>query len=233
MIKNDNLLIATGWYSDGKGHKSKWNRSRQCVQPGWLREVWQPYIERFIIPVQYYVYISNCTVLPDTMGEHFEYNFGYEAAAKLDGRHDFQCSVLMGAMYAYCNGFDFCYIEQDCLVYGLDRALEFAKGHKICFGFGDGISLNRGWAEQSFMWVRNDYLPTFIGRGCELRIHETQGLPVPEVMWMELYGEDFTAWPYGWGRKRPADFWERAGDYEFFYLQQVTDGEIEKFLKLV
>lgn len=231
--KYNNLLIATGWHSDGTGHRSKWNRSKQCTEPDWLMGIWLHYIERYIKPAKYHVYISNCSVLPNIVGDKFEYNFGHVKSELLDPRHDFQCSVLMGAMYAYLNGFDFCYVEQDCLIYHIDKALEFAKDHKICFGFGDGISLNRGWAEQCFMWVRNDYLPTFIERGCHQRIHESNGLPVPEVQWMALYGTDFTAWPVGYGRKRPADFWKWAPDkLDWWFLQQITDDDINKFLWL-
>ncbi len=139
-------------------------------------------------------------------------------------KHEFgwYASVLMGAQYSIVNNCDMVYVEQDCLVYGLKEALDWAKGKKIVYGFGD-VSWCPGWAEQSFIYVSHEYLGAFLSilNGC--RIHENDRV-LPEISWHTLFKGVADFWPFGFGRKRPVDF-----NGNVFYAQQLRSEEIKEF----
>ena len=116
------------------------------------------------------------------------------------------------------------YIEQDCFVHGLEKALEFAKDKKICYGFGE-YSYNPDWAETSFVFVHKDFLDDFMIRILSSNAdRETEF--VTELLFHELFKDVFTPWPFGYGRKPVLDW-----NQEMFYKQQLTDKDIDKFLQ--
>ncbi len=59
------LLIATGWYSDPQKHEKYAGRSLKVLQPNWIKDYWQPYIERFVQPDHYFCYVSRCEIYPE------------------------------------------------------------------------------------------------------------------------------------------------------------------------
>ena len=132
---------------------------------------------------------------------------------------------MMGAQYALCCGCDFVYIEQDCLVYGLDRALAWAQGRDMVYGYGDPCQIIDGWAEHSFFFVSSGYIPNMLTAMNTQRVHETVGYPLPEIWWHNTFGSIADFWPFGYGRKRPIKW-----DGEAFYAQQLTDDELRGFL---
>jgi hypothetical protein len=132
-------------------------------------------------------------------------------------------SVIMGAQYSLLNKCDMIYIEQDALVYKLKEALDWAKGKKIVYGFGD-VSWSPGWAEHCFIWVSNEYLGTFLSilNGCRIQENDTV---LPEISWHTLFKDVADFWPYLYGRKRPIDF---DADVPM-YAQQIRADEIKQF----
>jgi len=226
-MKTNRLCIGTGWYADSKGH-SNLARSKRITEPDWLK-FWEKYLHRWIVPAAITCYVSNCEIFPN-LTPRFEIITGFDEAEKLDHRHDFHVSVLFGANYALWNGMDFLYVEQDCLVHRPDLALKFAEDKNIVYGFGPNASFNTGWAEQCLMYVSNDFLPEFLNRLNRLRFHE-DNLGVPERKWHDIFRDAAAFWPNGFGRKRPADFWEREKP-EWFYLQQLTDADVDGFFRL-
>ena len=86
-----------------------------------------------------------------------------------------------------------------------------------------------GWAECSLVWVRHNFLPTFIYRLMDSGFALLDGNgQKPEQLWMELFALNCTVWPFGYGRKRPIDFTKPV-----FYAQQLTDSEIVSFQRAI
>jgi hypothetical protein len=221
------LCIGTGWCSNKATEEKHSSRSRLCLQPEWFLKYWKLQIEKFIKPDVYFIYISKCDVMPKIEGFNIELCIGHDEVRNLDSRHDFHCSLMMPAQYAFCNGMDFCYIEQDCMVHGLDKALEFARDKKIVYGFGTQTSFVKDWAEQSFIYVSNDYLPEFIYKLNTNRFHESMTL-VPELNFHRQFKEDADFWPFGYGRNLKWINWNES----VFYAQQLRDSDIERFQSL-
>lgn len=233
----NNIIIGTGWCAREEGHNNP-KVSKILQQPDYLDKVWRAYIEAFVKPYKYFLYVSNCDIKPKLsmwMRRNCETVRNVKPERGQDHRHDWCASLMMGAEYALCNGCDFVYIEQDCLVYGLDKALEWAYGQNanIAYGFGENCSFYKGWSESSFFYVHNGFLPFFLDLFNRSRVHEWTKSPVPEVWWTNMFTRivDWHVfrvkhWPFGYGRKRPIDF-----DEEVFYAQQLTDGELNNFMK--
>lgn len=217
------ICLASGWcaFKKSRGDTAGWPHQ---YDPGYLKNVWKPQIEKFIKPDEYFIYISDCDIYPDTFNANVVY--GHDYAGELCHRHDWYSSVMMGAQYAFCNSMDFVYIEQDCMVHGLDKALEWAQGEKMCYGFGPNASLFPEWAEHSFVYIGLDYIPEMLYKINLPQIHthiDTAGR-VPETIWHRMFKDVATFWPFGYGRKRPIDF-----NQEVFYAQQLSEKEIAEF----
>jgi len=231
------LIISTGWYADNRGHNNP-GASKMLYRPDWFGKYWFPMISMSMelekLPEALFVYESNCEVrcdlteIPVTV--HVERVRNLTPAIQQDHRHDWFCSVMMGAEYALCNGCDLVYIEQDCFVKGLWKAIAYAQGIGHIYGYGRECSMGSGWAENSFMYVANDFLPEFLMVLNNRRWFEGKGSPMPEVMWHEVFKnyDEVSFWPFGVGRKRPIP-WED----EIYFAQQLTDGEIEKFAEVL
>ena len=148
--------------------------------------------------------------------------------------HSSYSGYMLAATYALANDMDWCYIEHDCLVFGLDKALAWARGNGIKLAYGyDPYTRTPGWVEQSFQFVANAYLPTYLERMTHSRLHEDTSDTTPELLYAELFEDDASHWPNGYGRTRPAGMgldWPLLVKDEWFYAQQLTDGEIDGFL---
>lgn len=230
---SNRLLIATSWYSDATIHNRYQHRSKKVLEPNWLRDYWQPYVERFVVPDRYFCYVSNCDIMPyeDTFAasSNWEYVVGYDYAKKLDHRHDYHAALMLSLQYAFCNGMDWLNLEQDCLCYGLDKVLEWANNNindkLIIYGW-DPWWYRPGWAEQSLMYVPRLTIPAVLYIINNARVHENLA-GCPEVNWHQLFCNSFISWPFGYGRCEVKDW---SG--EMFFKQQVTDREIDNFLGL-
>ena len=226
MIRND-IIIGTGWYSDNKRkHHLNQTASKKPYYENWFPDYWQPQIEKYLIPRKYICYSCLCDNLPNFYFDKWELILASEQTIGLPHRYNYHAALLMGAVYAYSNSTSYLWIEQDTLIHGLDKALEIAKDKKICYGFSDKCTFKDGWAAQSFIYVGNDYLPTFINKLTESRIHESR-FPVPEMIFHDLFKQDATDWNTGYDRKPITDW-----SLPFFYAQQITDIEIDKLIKL-
>ena len=176
------------------------------------------------------MYSCDCPVKPVFHNlDRIEIVYASRNASLLDHRHGFHSGVMLGLQYALCEGLDFLYIEQDCMVYGLDKAVDWARTNirdrLIVYGFTPWC-FHPGWAEQSLMFVPNQAIPAVLWIINTARVHEiNQG--IPEMIWHNLFQNCFVAWPFGYGRHCVND-WEQP----MFFKQQLTDSEIEKFLKL-
>ncbi len=214
--------LCTGWCA--------FNEKRSCnlgdgavYKPDYFDKVFFPYHLKQVEFDSTFVYTSKSDYDPYYY-EHIPRNVSSIIYAK-NLKHEFgwYASVMMGAQYSLVNKCDMIYVEQDCLVYGLREALDWAKGKKIVYGFGD-VSWCPGWAEHSFFYVSNEYLGTFLSilNGC--RIHENEKI-LPEVSWHSLFKDVADFWPFGTGRKRPIPF-DSDGP---FYSQQLKTNEIREF----
>lgn len=225
------VIISTGWYAENVPERNRTVKnegvSKRLFDRDYLINIWRPYILRFIQPAGFLVYLSG-DVYPRTQPMDME--FILSRRPKDQNKHnDHAASMLMGAYYAYLNECDFMYIEQDCLVYGLDRALESVQDKSICFGGGE-FECSQGWAENSFVYVSYNFIPEFIERQNDIKFHafkDGEYRQTPEITFNDLYA-GFAHWPFGYGRKRPIDFNQKV-----FYAQKLTDPELDEFLRKV
>jgi len=225
-----NLCIGTGWCAHKEGHNNK-ERSKLQNYPAWLEGYWRRHIEAQIRPDALILYYSRCDIPADVLD--WENNLGEEVilsksrARELPYRHDWSASVLHGALYAYCNNMDYLYIEQDCMVHNIPAALEFAKNHPMCYGYGK-YSMYPGWAENCLIFVRRDSLSKFIARMVSCGIKDLDGSgTLVEQLFHNKFCDMMEPWPFGYGRIRPIDFTQPV-----FYAQQLTDTEIAQFMAL-
>ncbi|GEM_PF-2774697 len=223
------LCISTGWCAHKSGHNNA-SRSRLQNDELWMAQFWTPGVLKQVKPDRLVYYMSNCDISAKELYgvENAEFIYAARPAVELSYRHDWASSITMGAAYAYENGMDMLYIEQDCMVKNIPAVLEFAQDKPICFGYGEW-SMYPGWAECSLVWVRHNFLPTFIYRLMDSGFALLDGnSQKPEQLWMDLFGLNCTVWPFGYGRKRPIDFTKPV-----FYAQQLTDSEIVSFQRAI
>jgi len=197
-------------------------------EPEWFR-TWTAYHEKQLDICKWIYYVSDCEVLPNVSNELTNTEVIYSAGnhGLNVHSHDAHASMLVPATYAYCNEMNFIYIEQDCLVKGLDSAIKWASDKDLCYGYGKW-SLSLGWAEQCFIWVRYEYIPMFVYLCMKSNIMnvDVHRKVIPEPMFHGLFKNIVTPWPFGVGRKRPIGF-----NDDIVYAQQLTDNELNEFLK--
>lgn len=227
--EQNRLLISTGWYADRERHKDYCQRSQLTFASNWFNDYWMPYIERFIVPDRYFVYSCQCPVKPvfDKINiDKVELVYASRDAALLDHRHGFHAGVMLGLQYALCEAMDFLYIEQDCFVFGLDKAVEWARTNiqdKLIIYGGYPYWFHDNWAEQSLMFVPNHAIPAVLYIINNARVHEDNS-GIPEVKWHHLFKDSARFWSFGYGRHK-VGYWNR----EMIYKQQLTDEEIKIF----
>lgn len=225
--------IGTGWCAFNDGRANNKTTSKKCYHSGWIENMWKPFHELYFMPSAYHIHVSNCEVEPllfSARNVFTQYTFSYDDVLTLPHSHDSQCSMIAGAQYAYCNEMHFIYIEQDCLVKGLDKAIKWALDNDVKIAFGSGEwSYNPTWIEPSFTFVHYDFLPQFISSMMFSNVKFADKTDkVPERVWSDLFGKSVTFWPFGYGRKGPVDMSEDA-----FYKQQLSDKEVEAFEKIL
>jgi len=217
------ICVGTGWYSDSKGHNNK-NVSTEMQGCNYLKNVWLQHIKRQIYAAAFVIYQSDCEnkifMVP-------EKNINVIQGLRPPTQHkhnDAAASMMASAMYAYCNEMSLVFIEQDCLVFGLRGAIEWARGKSIVYGttpYADDLS--RG--ENSFVFINYEFMPTFFERMFRLNWHVwDKSRDFPEVIWNDTFKEVGTRWPFGFGRRRPINF-----ELPMFYAQQLTDVELKQF----
>jgi len=221
----NDCVIATGWHSNGKSPNP--GVSEKCYKANWLLEYWIPFNLSQIHPADTSLYVSDCLIKPLGYDSFSNISFASLANDHYHTRHDWWSSVLSGAMYAYNNNLHLVYVEQDCFVWGLDKAIRWALDQKakICYGFGN-VSYRSGWSENSFTFVHKDFIDDFIIRAISSNADRSTDF-VLEILFHELYKDVFTPWPFGYGRK-PVQDW----NHEIFYKQQLTNNDIDKFMSL-
>ena len=213
-------LISMTWHSD-PNRKHKW--SETFYRPNYLTSIRHRVIDKQIKDYVNFIYLSGCKNSIDPLllgteitvrGQDHEFKKGYDSFV----------GMAAAVQYAYSNGMDYLYIEHDCLVHGLDKILSWAKGKRICYGYGE-YSFFPGWAEQSLVYMDHAFLPEFLIRLNNTNITTEQGV-VREIVWQKTFEDVFTPWPFGYGRKRPINFTD-----EVFYAQQLTDQELKNILE--
>jgi hypothetical protein len=216
------ICLCTGWC--GFHEQRRFNLGDGSVYAfDYLDKVFFPYHMKQVQFDARFVYESKSDIDPYYNHDIPESARSVIYAKNLKHHFGWFASVLMGAQYSLVNNCDMVYLEQDCLVFGLKEALDWAKGKKIVYGFGD-VSWCPNWAEHSFFTVSHEYLGTFLSilNGC--RIHENNDI-LPEVSWHSLFKDVASFWPYPYGRKRPIDFNLETP----FYAQQLRSNEIKEF----
>jgi hypothetical protein len=220
------LLIGTGWCAHKEGHNDP-RRSERQNDPDYLKNFWLPAVKRQVNSFLF-LYHSICNaVLVDEAKYFNNVIYSDEYAKLLPYRHDWAASNITAAAYAYANDMDYLFVEQDCLVVGLDKAVTLAREKGgIWYGYGDNASYRKGWAENCLIYVDNALLLAFI-RAMHA-IKDTQdGEPFLERRFHEELSKcegHIHYWPFGCGRLRPIPWNE-----EVFYAQHLTDEELDKF----
>jgi len=221
------LCIGTGWHSNGVGPRNS-IAPEQMYRPDYIESVWKPYIERFVKPIKYVVYQSECVAPAEIVSDDIQV-IKSSRSGTMHHNNDYVASYMAGAMYAFINECHFVYIEQDCLVYGLDKAIEWALKKPIVYGYGQ-YSPVHGWPETSFTFINWKYLSEFMEHGTQddwaFWTHEHDKPPFGEMRWRELYQCDAAFWPFGYGRSRPIDFTQ-----DIFYAQHITENEMQRFFE--
>lgn len=230
------VCIGTGWYSDNE-RKNKTNPlcSALYFDPDYLWDVWMPHVKCFVEPGAIVVYESVCELPLKALPSGVEIITGKRENVSrpylLGHPHDWGASIMMGAQYAYCNEMNFIYFEQDCLCYRLDKALEWAEGKNLVYGFGPLTSWQPGWAELSLIYVSCNFIPLFMRRLYEFQLHiwnfDFNRVKHPEICIHRLFQDVAEYWPFGYGRL-PID-WSQ----EVFYAQQMLDADLNKFKEKV
>jgi len=222
----DNLCIATGWHSNGVPANPM--TAIDVYRPDWLVK-WDE-LNHLPVAVPKILYISECSVMPyDTALELFNsVNYAVLANSYYHTRHDWSSSMLTGMMYAYNNNLDLVYIEQDCLVKNVAKAVQWARGNaaKMVYGFGE-VSYSPTWAEHCFVYISRNYVEDALIKALYYKIDREAKVFI-EVLWHELYREDSIYWPFGYGRKRVLDW-----NTDVFYKQQITSEDLEMFKRFL
>ena len=218
------VCIATGWHSNGISPNE--GVSESCYDFSWLSEWWTVNkIQENCNAAS--LYVSQCQIYPNRKNVNRFANVSY-AVLKNDtyhARHDSWSAMLSGAIYAYNNDLHLVYIEQDCFVHGLEKAIgiALAEDEPIFYGYGENASAQQGWAEYSFIFVKRDFLPSFISLIINIEADRVTN-PVPEIVFHDLFKDYFRPWPFGYGRL-PVKNWQG----EIFYKQQLSENDINKF----
>jgi hypothetical protein len=145
----------------------------------------------------------------------------------------FTRTVLLSAMYALCADADlFCYVEQDCVVYGHDMIGHALAGREPTVMIGarteGGVGLRRPQAlpmhQQSLMLVGRACLERFISG--LMTGPETDGELSPEAK-LERDCAPFEILGIPYGRSRPINF-----STPCFYAEHLTADELTRFCAL-
>lgn len=235
------VCVGTGWYSDNeRRNKTNSTCAAEFFDPNYLWRVWLPHVLRSIKPGAIFIYESICELplaqQPWRVAEKVEIVKGRRSNVSrpylLGDPHDWGASIMMGAQYAYCNEMDFVYFEQDCLCYSLDKALEWASGRNLVYGFGPLTSWQPGWAELSLIYVSYTFIPLFMRYLYDFKLHiwnrDFDRVKHAEICIHRLFRGIAEHWPFGFGRNVPIDW-----DQKVFYAQQMTAENLEKFKKKV
>jgi hypothetical protein len=231
-----NVLYATGWCAHNEGHKGLGRSARQS-ESNYLARYWFPMITCQVEAKVFHIYISDCDIKP-TGDIGIAIKKGDKVTVvtvdsptsvrSLPYRHDWAASALVAAGYALANDMDLCYIEQDCLVYGLDKAVKMAQEQGgFWYGYGENASYNSGWAANSFMFCEHWLLNNFIElmrriKDCDAALTKLEKEFQKNVNVFKPC--DIRHWPFGVDRLRPIPW-----DQEIFYAQQLNDEELDKF----
>ncbi len=219
------IVVSCGWCSFAESRKDSPADPIQYT-PSYLNAIWRQQIEKYVVPDEYFIYASKCDIYPDPL---FTPNIvrGHVYAREQQHRYDWYNSITVAGQFAFCNEMDLVIIEQDCLVHGLDKALEWARGKDMVYGYGPNCSFRPGWSENSFMFVSNKFLPEMLHRLNVSGVHRKFDTPrnVSEVEWHKLFADAAAYWEFGCGRLRPIPW-----DEPIFYAQQLSLDEINSFM---
>ena len=221
------LLVGTGWCAHFEGHNNP-RRSARQNEPSFFYDYWQRTIFKQIEHPIFSLYQSQCdNKIGGVIDSLFSLSFATTHAKELPYRHDWAASNITAAAYAYANDMDYLFVEQDCLVVGLDKVVDMAREKGgIWYGFGPNASYRPGWAENCLIYVDNALLLAFIRA-----MHAIKDTPDGKPFLEQRFHEELSRceghihfWPFGCGRLRPIP-WEE----EIFYAQHLTDEELDKF----
>ena len=101
-MKKRKLVVGTGWcaWRGQEPHQKHIGRSRKCMEENWYTDYWVPAIAQQIKVDKVFIYYSLCEVyplLPQGIKNDMESCISILDNKKINPRHDFNCSVIMGA----------------------------------------------------------------------------------------------------------------------------------------
>ena len=223
---NRPICVCTGWYASKMGHNNE-RVDNRVQHPDYLEEVWLPHITNQIDVATVIVYQSDCEV-KTTLQNSRLVNVVQGMCPPTQAKHDDACAVTyMGAMHALCNKMDLVIIEQDCLVVGLHKAIEYAQssGGSIIYGVTpEPADLSVG--ENSFVYVPYKFLQSYLEIQFSKNFHlwnDTRGFP--ELIYRDMFRNLGSRWNFGYGRNRPINY-----DNPMYYAQQMSTAELDMFL---
>lgn len=233
------VVVASGWWCDRVPHD--WTIGAISSRSIAFFDVWYRQVMRCIAPERIVVTDSASPVKPDYLsyaGLHWielDRNYGHANDVRLGAvktRYSgFTRSVINGAMHALCCDADYyVYVEQDCLVHGVDFLPRAIGGSPEDILLGPPTQNGRGIAgaiaapmiQQSLMVVARSGLERFLEGLLGAPWGDGERAP-EETMRLRLVPFGFVQVPYG--RSRPIDF--RRSHY---YAQHLTDDELAQFL---
>ncbi len=233
------VVVASGWWCDRVPHE--WTIGAISSRSVAFFDVWYRQVMRCIAPERIVVTDSAAPVKPDYLSYprlqwiELDRNYGHANDVRLGTvktRYSgFTRSVINGAMHALCCDADYyVYVEQDCLVHGVDFLHQAIGGSPEEILLGPPTQNGRGIAgaiaapmiQQSLMVVARAGLERFLEGLLGAPWGDGECAP-EETMRLRLAPFGFVQVPYG--RSRPIDF--RLSHY---YAQHLTDDELDQFL---
>jgi hypothetical protein len=233
------VVVASGWWCDRLPHD--WTIGAISSRSIAFFDVWYRQVMQCIAPERIVVTDSASPLKPDYLSYsglqwiELDRNYGHANDVRVGAvktRYSgFTRSVINGAMYALCCDADYyVYVEQDCLVYGVDFLPQAIGGSPEDILLGPPTQNGRGIAgaiaapmiQQSLMVVARSGLERFLEGLLGAPWGDGERAP-EETMRLRLAPFGFVQVPYG--RSRPIDF--RQSHY---YAQHLTDDELAQFL---
>ncbi len=208
-MKTRDVLIGTGFYSNGDDHKAKvaffdlweWNTQR---------------VSRNIVVVDNSTK-GFATGLRDV---RIFNNLGHIADGDPNLRLlGWSMSWIIPATIAYSDGCDFVYKEQDCLAFG-DWLPEIRRpSARMTFGTHKSMP-----CEQSLFWIQCEFIPEFISAYCGIPNPDAALLPEVKFAALEKEMQAIERFAMPCGRDRPMTLSKDKP----WYVQKITEPEYQQ-----
>lgn len=224
-----NYQILTGYWS-GKGCRGEDGDERAIF----FNDYWYPNTVKYGKTTDIFVINSNSTIVPEKLGAWLDLQFNFGHLGDWDGKNKFTgwaMTFILGAIVAYANNKDLIFKEQDCLAFGnwVEAMYETMDKTGAEMVIGAPEDSNGQALEQSLFMIKRASILDFVM--AYLDIPQNDREMINESKFKHILDNQFkrrSAYlPFGYGRRRPKKWQD-----ETFYIQQVTQEEIDKLKEL-